>query len=137
MDDIRRVPAVVAAAVIGAPVVVALGFTFWPVLQAVGAAVLGLGLAATAVLTLAGGMTRGASPVARACLIASSLSVLAGMALAVHWAAGPHLGWRVLDFDQMARTHGMLNGFGFAGLGLLGRRLELSRSARVELVAGR
>lgn len=125
LDDVRAVPWPAALAVSGGPLVVAAGFTFWSELQAVGAGILGLGLAATAVLTLAGGTTSTASPVARACLLGSSLAVVVGMALAVHWAVGSHLGWRVLGLDQMARTHGMLNGLGFVGLGLLGRRLEL------------
>jgi hypothetical protein len=60
-------------------------------------------------------------------LIVSSLSVLGGMVLAIHWAAGPHLGWRVMSVGDMARTHGLLNGLGFVAVGLFGRWRERRR----------
>ena len=128
LDDVRPVPPLVAVAAIGGPLLVAAGFTVNSVLQPIGALVVGVGLAATSALTLRGGITTDARPTAQACLIVSSLAVWAGMALAIHWAAAPHLGWRALPLDTMARTHGMLNGLGFAGFGLLGRRLEVTPS---------
>jgi hypothetical protein len=124
LDNIRPVPWAVAAAVLSGPVLVALGFVGPGELQSAGAAVLTAGLVGVALLTLGRGWCAHAPGAARLCLVVSSLAVLAGMALALHWAVGPRLGWRVMSIDEMARTHGVLNGGGFVAIGLLGRRLE-------------
>ena len=42
------------------------------------------------------------------------------MVLAVHWALGQYVDVSALAVDDMAATHGLLNGVGFVGAGLLG-----------------
>lgn len=47
-------------------------------------------------------------------------SLAAGMTLAIGWAWSAHFDWEYLDLDGMVATHGVLNGFGFSLLGLIG-----------------
>ena len=123
----RSLPLAIRSAVILGPVIVAAGFVGPPLLQAIGTAVMGVGLVGLAAGTLtAGGIASNAPVVARLCLVVSSLSIVAGMALALHFAAAPWLGWTPLSVDLMARSHGILNGAGFVALGVTGRRLEMA-----------
>lgn len=115
-----RAPRSTAAAVVlivAGPPLVALGFTALDVLLTVGAVVLMAGLYLVAGLwwfVLA--PTVGSMP--RWALRVAALAVLAGMVLAVHWAAGATFGFRSLSIPTMASTHGVLNAVGFVGFGL-------------------
>ena len=56
---------------------------------------------------------------ARILLRIAGVSLFAGMFLAIGWAWSQEFGWRFLDIQGMVATHGMLNGFGFALMGLV------------------
>lgn len=98
----------------------ALGFIFSARLQVTAASAVSLAVAAIGAGQL--GTLRGRA--ARALLIVSSGAVVAGMALAGVYALGEYLrtGW--LSIPGMARTHGILNAFGFVLCGLLARTLQ-------------
>lgn len=104
-------------------VLLAVGFVVSPTLKL--AAVGLLVLAATAVAVLqwraAGGL---ANRTARLLLRVSALSLLAGTALAGAYEVGVHTGAAWLSIPAMVRTHGPLNGLGFAALGLVAWTLE-------------
>lgn len=108
--------------VLVAPPLVALGFTVFGALQVVGAVLLTAGLWLGSWLVLARVVpTLASRPRApRWLLVASALSVLAPMVLAVHWAAGTNLGFRVLSIPDMAVLHGLVNAVGFTLAGLVG-----------------
>jgi hypothetical protein len=97
--------------------ILAVGFVYSPRLQ-VGAA-LAVSLATAAVGVLQFGTAEGRTP--RLLLGISSASVLAGMALAGIYATGEFVRAGCLSIPEMARTHGILNAFGFVLCGLLAR----------------
>lgn len=68
-------------------------------------------------------LARAIDGAARVLLTISSLSLFVGMWLAIGWAWTQEFGWTYLDLQGMVRTHGMLNGFGFGLLGLIGINL--------------
>lgn len=105
------------------PWVLAAGFVISPALKLVAVAVIGSSLVALAVIALAslGSMTRKS---ARVLLAASSISVLLGMTLALVYAIGEYTGKWWLLIGHMERTHGWIQGVGFALLGLSAWRLE-------------
>jgi len=106
---------------IGAPPVVAAGFTTGSAVFQIGGATLlaaGLWILAGVLLIVVAPAT--APGAARVLLRISALAVVAPMVLAVSWAAGQHLGVPALDIPTMARIHGTVNAFGFALAGLLG-----------------
>ncbi|MEX0754602.1 MAG: YndJ family transporter [Actinomycetota bacterium] len=119
-----RSSAVASAAAVGAVVgmpITAAGFTFdAPFLSTVGAIVLALSFLAVAAIT-AGGLRELRLPAGGSVLLmVSSLSVVVGMALAVHYAFGQWTGTSTLSIDRMVQTHGVANGLGFVTFGLLG-----------------
>ena len=75
----------------------------------------------------------------------SSVSLFAGMCLAIGWAWSVRFGWNFLGIEQMAATHGSLNALGFGLLGLIGLTVarqqlndtDTSISDRVLLEVGR
>lgn len=81
-------------------------------------------LLATGMLLLAGllglHLPRRAPAAAGVLLAAAGLSLALPMALAVAYAAGRLYGWPLITIPEMARWHGTLNAFGFAGAGLAG-----------------
>lgn len=97
----------------------ALGFTFVGALQVIGGVLLAGGLWALA-FVVATRIAAGWSGWPRRLLVVSSWSVLAPMALAVHWAAGTNLGFPVLTIRDMALLHGWINAVGFTLCGLVG-----------------
>lgn len=123
----RTRPWVLAAGalLLAATPLLAIGFMASPRLQ-VGAA-LAVSVA-TAAIGLGQWGTAGGRA-ARLLLGISSAAVLAGMALAGVYALGEffRIGW--LSIPEMARTHGILNAFGFVLCGLLARTLEGRREA--------
>jgi uncharacterized protein (UPF0548 family) len=50
---------------------------------------------------------------ARSISAVAGVALACGMGLALGWSWSVKLGWRFLDVDMMARTHGSLNAFGF------------------------
>ena len=117
--------AAMIAAVVTAPPIVALGFTFVGVLQVIGAAVLTAGLFALSWLTLRHVVPDVTDRLARVLLVVSALAVLVPMLLALQWAVGWNYGTPALSIPAMARTHGVVNAVGFALCGVLGwRRLD-------------
>lgn len=110
---------VATVAVLAGPAMVALGFTVVPVAQVGGAVLLTAGLWLLAGLTLVR-VVPTVTATARVLLTVSSLSVLVPMLLAVQWALGANLGTPALSIADMARTHGVLNAFGFALTGIVG-----------------
>ncbi len=79
-------------------------------------------LLATGMLLLAGllclHLPRRAGMPAGALLAVAGLSLALPMVLAVAYANGRLYGWPLLTISEMARWHGFLNAFGFAGVGL-------------------
>jgi len=116
-----RWAAVATLCTIGAPPVVAAGFTTGSaVFQIGGATLLAGGLWLLAAVTLAVVAPATAPGAARVLLRISALAVVAPMVLAVSWAAGQHLDVPAFDIPTMARIHGTINAFGFSLAGLLG-----------------
>ena len=120
------------AAIVGPPVV-ALGFVTDAGPAQVGGAVVvtvaawsvafGTFLLATSssASTAAPATARGAAQrCGRSLLVASALSPLIPMVLAVQWALAQHVAIPALDVQDMAATHGVLNGLGFVIVGLVG-----------------
>ncbi len=117
-EGVRAYRVIVGAAVVGLPLVAA-GLTFLPALELVGAAALTAAIGAVAIRTLVRIVPR-AGIRAGSLLALSSLSALAGMALALSYAFGQATGIGFISLGQMARTHGPINGLGFVLCGLLG-----------------
>lgn len=121
----RRVGLAAVLLTAGAPPVVATGFvTGWAVAQVGGAALMTLGVWATAALQLHRVVRTHLTAATRALLAVSGLAVWAPMVLAVAWAAGQHWDVPILSIPDMARTHGVANALGFIGAGLLARHLD-------------
>jgi hypothetical protein len=118
-----RSAAVVALVLtVGSPPLIAVGFTFFGLLQIVGAVLLTVGLWLLAWVTVR--HIAGAAPaVGRALLVISSFAVLVPMVLAIQWAVGVNYGTPALSIPDMARTHGVINAVGFALLAVIGWRL--------------
>jgi hypothetical protein len=98
---------------------VAIGITFSPPVEVVGAAAMVVGCVALAVVQLREGLaTR--RPDVFSLLAVSSVAIVSGMALAAVYALGEYLGRTWIDIPTMIATHGLANAIGFAGCGLLG-----------------
>lgn len=123
-----RVALVASTLTAGSPPVVALGFTLAPPLLVLGAVALTAGLWGVAWVLLRHVAPRWSGP-PRVLLTVAALSVLAGMVLAVQWALGAVVGTPALSIPVMARTHGVLNGIGFALLGTVAWRLQAAPAA--------
>ncbi len=50
----------------------------------------------------------------------AAVALTIGMSMALGWAWSTWFGWRYLDVDWMARTHGSINGLGFGMLAIIG-----------------
>ena len=114
----RVYPSIVAGAIAGPPLLAA-GITLSPLLEVVAASLVVAALSGLAVLTLARIVPRHRGPDG-VLLAVSSLSILAGMGLALAYAIGEFTGIGIISLGRMARIHGPLNGLGFALCGLLG-----------------
>ena len=118
----RRVLLVACGAAVLGPPVVAAGFTTGSAVFQVGGAV----IVTVAAWGVAAGTAAAVRSIARdhrgAALLlgVSSVSPLAAMVLAVQWALAQHAAVPALSVDDMALTHGLLNGLGFVIAGLLG-----------------
>jgi hypothetical protein len=111
-----------AAGVLLGPALIAAGFVLSPPLKIF--AVLWFSLSVWGVAALNLVLQRRQRGRARAFLIASSASVILGMMLAALWGVEEWCGRAWVDLAKMARTHGVLNGPGFALCGLLGWTLS-------------
>ena len=125
----RILIAIASIGLIAAPPLVAAGFAFSSTLQTGAVLALSVGIYAAAFLQFKSLPSLASRP-ARDFLTLSSVSVLAGMALAVIYAVGEYTGARWIDIPMMGRTHGLLNGVGFILCGLLGWRFEAKSSHR-------
>lgn len=118
----RRVLEVACGAAVVGPPVVAAGFTTESALPQVGGAVVvtvaawGVAVGTAAAVRSVARANRGAAVL----LGLSSVSPFAAMVLAVQWALAQHAAVPALGVDDMARTHGLLNGLGFVIAGLAG-----------------
>lgn len=97
----------------------AVGISLSPAIGVIGAAMFTGGLFLVAVITL-GEVRKGVGRRAGVALSVSSLSVGAAMVLALLYALGQWLGTPAPSLPAMARTHGVLNAFGFCFIGLVG-----------------
>ena len=117
-NEVRFSTAAALGIVVAMPLI-ATGITFSQPIATAGSSFLGLSIISL-VIAHASMIRRGdLPPPQRLLLTISSASILAGMALAIQWAVGLQLGTPALSIDQMAKTHGVLNSFGFVLCGLL------------------
>jgi len=117
-----------AVGAVAAMPIIALGITYSTKLAAMGASLIGVSLVSVAIAQITMIARDELRPAAKALLGLSSLSVVAAMVLAVQYTMGQAFDTPALTIDQMARTHGILNGAGFMLLGLLGWHLERRRA---------
>jgi YndJ-like protein len=118
----RRVLALALGAAIAGPPLVAAGFTTESAVLQVGGAVV-VTVAAWGVAAGTAAAVRSVSRAHRGAAVLlglSSASPLVAMVLAVQWALAQHASIPALGVDDMARTHGLLNGLGFVIAGLAG-----------------
>jgi hypothetical protein len=121
----RKLVNLVVTLVIAVPFLVATGFVWSPILKMMAAVV--LAIAVTSLAFMQFGFAKIFSGfAARMFLRLSSSAVIAGMVLAGVYAIGDWLVRDWLPIPLMATTHGVLNGFGFVLLGLLGWLAGLS-----------
>jgi hypothetical protein len=110
--------------VIGMPYVVAAGFVISRALKMGAAVVFSVSVAAHAVI-LRGCMKNVSDSTARVLLQIASGAVFAAMIFSAAYAVADFAGIYALTIPQMARTHGLLNAFGFCMTGLLGWLIEI------------
>lgn len=119
----------VAVGVIVGPPLIAVGINNSPRLEVIGVFLLALTLVTVAVLTLVVVVPSVKGALTRALLVASSLPVIAAMALACYFGFGEFTDQFTIDIPNMARLHGWLNA-AFALFGLLAyASLERAESA--------
>jgi hypothetical protein len=109
--------------VVGMPFVVAAGFVISPTLKMGAAVVFSVSVAGLAVALHRCGK-KAEDPLARMLLQIAAGAIFAGMVLSAAYAVADFMGSDALTIPQMARTHGILNAFGFCLLGLLGWLVE-------------
>ena len=126
---LRRLGWIALGVTVGAPPIIATGFsTGAAVPQVGGAAVLTIGVWATGTLELVRAGRARDTVATRALLAVSGLAIWIPMVLAVAWAAGQHWAIPILSIPDMARTHGTANAIGFVGAGLLALRCTRDRT---------
>lgn len=121
---------IAAVFVIGGPGLVAIGITTSPFVEVVAAFVLAIGLLLLSGTILLSVVPVTGSAIARMLLVVCSASLVATMALACEYALGEYLVRAFIDIPQMARTHGVINTFGFSLCGLVACCLESDRLRR-------
>lgn len=131
-DALPRTTDTAVWSVVAGPPLVAAGFALHGSLQIVGAIVLTTGLLLVAGLTLGHAGRRLDDRPASLLLGVSAIAVVVPMLLAVQWALGANLDLPALSVPNMIRTHGAVNAFGFALLGLAGW-WRVDRPARLRL----
>ena len=102
----------------GVPMV-AVGITFSPLLEVVGAFVMASGGACLGALFLRHALQLQWPSFARLCFAVSGLAAFAGMSFAILYGVGEYTGAFLVSIPQMIRFHGWGNAVGFVGLGML------------------
>jgi hypothetical protein len=120
---LQRLP--IAIAVL--PYVIAIGFVTSHLLKMTAAVLFSASVAALAVFLRSCGK-RAEDTTARWLLQISAGSIFAGMIFSAAYAVVDFLGSDALTIPEMAKTHGLLNAFGFCLTGLLGWLIETARS---------
>ncbi len=110
---------VAAAGVVAGPPLIAAGFVLSPTLKVVSVLCLAVSLWVLALLLVVA-LFQFRHWLAQALLGVCAGSIVLGMWLAVVYAVGEFTGQLWIAIPQMARTHGVLNAFGFTLCGLLG-----------------
>lgn len=108
------------------PALVALGFTFSPLVEALAAVTLAAGYLGLSVATLFSVLKRVGAP-ARALLAVSALSAVVTMFAAAAYAFGNYGGRVTIAIPQMVNVHGWVNALGFVACGLAGWVWERGR----------
>ena len=111
--------------VAGLPILVAAGFAISPAVKMT-AAVLFSGSVAVLAIAMRSCGRKAEDPTARLLLQLASGAVFAGVMFSAAYAVADYMGWDALTIPQMAKTHGILNSFGFCLAGLLGWLVENS-----------
>lgn len=109
-----------AAGMIMGPPLVALGITFWPLLETIAALVLALSLGIVALLTLTAIVPRSGVSSAGLLLAVSSVAAILAMFFATAYAVDTLSGARRLSIATMIQVHGWVNALGFSLCGLAG-----------------
>lgn len=125
----ERLYGVAAWAVMLNPIVVALGISFSPLMELLGALLLAAGLTLFAAIMLIVGLPEMQSIPGRILVAISSLSLFATMTFAALYAWGEYSGYALVNIVEMVDTHGIINAVGFGLCGTLGWSLE-QRSRR-------
>jgi hypothetical protein len=118
---------------VGMPFLVAVGFVASPALKMVAGAMFAASVAGLAMFVW---NCEVEDRRARGFLRAAVGAVFAGAVLAGVYAVADFVGSDVLTIPRMASTHGILNGFGFCLLGLLGWLVEWEGRGRRDAVLG-
>jgi hypothetical protein len=119
----RRLFLLAGPGLLAGTVLLAVGFVVSPVLKLAAAALLVAAAGAVAILQLQARRGMASRP-ARILLALSGASLLAGMAIAGAYELGFYTGAAWLSIPEVARSHGPLNGLGFALAGLVAWTLE-------------
>lgn len=116
---------------IAMPYLVAIGFVISPALKMLAAIIFSASIAALAVI-LRPLARQSSQREGRILLQVAATSVFAAMVLSTVYAISDFAGSDMLPIPQMARTHGILNAFGFCMAGLLGWILEFEKQDQSE-----
>lgn len=120
-----------AGSVIAAPALVAIGITTSPLIEVFAAFLLAAGLLMLGATILIAIVPVIDSLLTRVLLVVSSASLVATMVLACEYALGEYLVRAFIDIPLMAKTHGVINTFGFALCGMVGCCRLKARSGRL------
>lgn len=115
----RAVFVFAAVSVIAGTPLVAAGITVSPLIALVGAVVISLGLFCISFLNLFWIVPQFLSLSPKLLLIISALATVPAMVLAIAYAYSIVFHTLIVDIPQMAKTHGVINAFGFALCGLV------------------
>lgn len=126
----QRVFVFAAVSVIAGTPLVAAGITVSPLIALVGAVVISLGLFCVSFLNLFWIVPQFSSPSPKLLLIISALATVPAMVLAIAYAYSIVFHTLIVDIPQMAKTHGVINAFGFAFCGLVAWVLVVKQSRR-------
>jgi hypothetical protein len=117
-DHPRQLFAIAAFAIVGAMPLVAAGITLTPVLGLFGTLLLSIGLILLAVLTIGWVRPAISHPKRKILLILGALSSCLAMVLASLYSYSLATHTLILTIPMMAKSHGILNAFGFVAINL-------------------
>ncbi len=114
------------------PALIALGITFWHLLEGAAAIIFAADMVIIALLLLRSAATAVRAPLARWLLLAAALCLVVAMAFATLYALArvnnTYSAW--LTIQRMLRVHGWVNALGFSLLSLLGWRVATAQIRR-------